>query len=318
MTRMIAVVGALLLGSWVLASAANTEGGAYEVIYNASGFGVDIPGAADASKNIREVSIDELNIDVREMTTGLDVEYRLYGPGAVHWGSAKFTSACTRRGSKELQAWWSEAAKGKGIRKTITVTLFKSDKSPGRTHTLVDARPVDLSECIWSGQEMVRTITVRPRRIEFGSRKDAASPSKPPSGAWFRLEVGQPNGPLVPDDSWEMAVGGAKSHEDPPLVIGKLDPNDPNGSLAPHATCTDLTLRGPMTDLRQWLTTRINDTTQGNPWERRLYITPPGAGAYAFVNAFPIGYVFPRMSVTNTTGNTMEEVVIRPIRCELK
>lgn len=315
MTRMIAVVGALLLGSWVIASAANTEGGAYEVIYNASGFGVDIPGAADASKNIREVSIDELNIDVREMTTGLDVEYRLYGPGAAHWGSAKFTSACTRRGSKELQAWWSEAAKGKGIRKTITVTLFKSDKSPGRTYTLVDARPVDLSECIWSGQEMVRTITVRPRRIEFGSRKDATSPSKPPSGAWFRLEVGQPNGPLVPDDSWEMAVGGAKSHEDPPLVIGKLDPN---ADATAHTSCTDLMLRGPMTDSRGWLTAWLNDTVLKKSWQRDLYITPPGTGAYAFRDGFPVRYVFPRMSVTNTTGNTMEEVVIRPIRCELK
>ncbi|MBJ7347472.1 MAG: hypothetical protein JHC87_02745, partial [Thermoleophilaceae bacterium] len=31
----------------------------------------------DASKNIREISIDELNIDIRETTTGLDVEYRI-------------------------------------------------------------------------------------------------------------------------------------------------------------------------------------------------------------------------------------------------
>ena len=25
----------------------------------------------------------------REMTTGLDVEYRLYGPGQAHWGNAR-------------------------------------------------------------------------------------------------------------------------------------------------------------------------------------------------------------------------------------
>jgi hypothetical protein len=59
----------------------------------------------------------------REMTTGMDVEYRLYGPGQAHWGSAKFTSACTLGGSKELQSWWAEAAKGKNIRKNITVNL---------------------------------------------------------------------------------------------------------------------------------------------------------------------------------------------------
>ena len=62
-------------------------------------------------------------IDCRETTTGLDVEYRLYGPGAAHWGQAKFASACTLGGSKELQSWWQEAAKGKNIRKNLTINL---------------------------------------------------------------------------------------------------------------------------------------------------------------------------------------------------
>src|ERR1043166_2724192 len=66
-------------------AAAGTDAGGYEVIANAFGFGVDIPGCGDASKNIREVHIDELTIDAREMTSGLDVEYRLYGPGHAHW-----------------------------------------------------------------------------------------------------------------------------------------------------------------------------------------------------------------------------------------
>jgi hypothetical protein len=148
---------------------ANTEAGAYEVIYNASGFGVDIPGCADASKNIREIGIDELNIDIREMTTGLDVEYRLYGPGAAHWGCAKFTSACTLGGSKELQAWWQEAAKGKNIRKNITVTLFKSDKSPGRSYSLFDTYPTQWSSVNFDTSSTVQTecLTVKIGRIEF-------------------------------------------------------------------------------------------------------------------------------------------------------
>ncbi|MBI3099911.1 MAG: hypothetical protein HYY93_16995 [Planctomycetes bacterium] len=64
----------------------------------------------------------DLVFDIRETTTGLDVEYRLYGPGAAHWGSARFTSACVLGGSKELQAWWQECASGKNIRKNITAT----------------------------------------------------------------------------------------------------------------------------------------------------------------------------------------------------
>jgi len=37
---------------------------------------------------------------------------------------------------------------------------------------------------------------------------------------------------------------------------------------------------------------------------------------YTYFDCFPVRYVFPRMSVTNTTGNVMEEVVCRVIRWE--
>ena len=43
-----------------------------------------------------------------------------------------------------------------------------------------------------------------------------------------------------------------------------------------------------------------------------------GGHGYTFQDAFVVGYVFPRMSVTNTTGNVIEEVRIKPTRCELK
>ena len=38
--------------------------------------------------------------------------------------------------------------------------------------------------------------------------------------------------------------------------------------------------------------------------------------AYTYHECFPIRYVFPRMSVTNTTGNQREEVEIRVVRVE--
>lgn len=148
---------------------ANTEAGGYEVLANAFGFSVDIPGCTDASKNIREIHIDELNIDAREMTTGLDVEYRLYGPGQAHWGSASFTSAVTLGASKELQAWFNDAAHGKNIRKNITVTLFKSDKSPGRSYNLMDCFPTQWSAVNFDTSSTVQTETLRVKvgRIEF-------------------------------------------------------------------------------------------------------------------------------------------------------
>jgi phage tail-like protein len=148
---------------------AGTGEGAYEVIANANGFMCEIPGCPDASKNIREIQIDELNIDIREMTTGLDVEYRLYGPGTPHFGNASFTSACTLGGSKELHAWFMSASKGKDIRKNITVRLFKSDKTAGRGYNLFDCFPIQWSSVNFDTSSTVQTekITVNVGRIEL-------------------------------------------------------------------------------------------------------------------------------------------------------
>lgn len=140
---------------------ASTEEGGYEVIANANGFMCEIPGCADASKNIREIKIDELNIDIREMTTGLDVEYRLYGPGTPHFGNAEFTTACTLGGSKEFHAWFMAASKGKDIRKNITVRLYKSDKTAGRGYNLFDCFPSQWSSVNFDTSSTVQTETLR-------------------------------------------------------------------------------------------------------------------------------------------------------------
>jgi len=149
--------------------AGGTDGGGYEVLANAFGFSVAIDGCPDASKHIREIAIDELNIDAREMTTGEDVLYRLYGPGSVHWGSASFTSAVTLGGSKELQKWYLDCQNGKNIRKNITVTLNKSNKQAGRSYNLLDCFPTQWSSMNFdtSSTVQVETIKVKVGRIEF-------------------------------------------------------------------------------------------------------------------------------------------------------
>jgi len=130
---------------------------------------VDIPGAAEASKNIREIAIDELSIDVREMTTGHDVDDRVYAPGDAHYGSATFTSVRTPGQPSELQRWFGECATGKNIRKNITVTLFKSDKSGERSYNLMDCFPTQWSAVAFDTSSTVQTETIRVKvgRIEF-------------------------------------------------------------------------------------------------------------------------------------------------------
>jgi len=146
-----------------------TDAGAYEVHYHAAGFSCDIPGCSDASKHIREIHIDELSIDAREMTTGHDIEYRLYGPGHCHWGSASFTSAVTLGASKELQTWFNDCAHGKNIRKNILVSLNKSDKTPGRSWTLNDCFPTQWAAVNFDTSSQVQTETIRVKvgYIEF-------------------------------------------------------------------------------------------------------------------------------------------------------
>jgi phage tail-like protein len=125
-----------------------------------TGFAVDIPGLPRASKNIRSVEFDTAELGPRR---------RVFGPGAAHWGSAKFTSAVTPGSSKELQTWFQEAAKGRNVRKNITVTLFKSNKSPGRSYDLFDCFPTAYSAVNFDTSSTVQTetITIRVPRIEF-------------------------------------------------------------------------------------------------------------------------------------------------------
>ena len=131
-------------------------------------FAVTIPGLPEASKNIREIAIDELNIDARA-PTGRDQDFWMIRPGRMHFGSAKFTSAVTLGSSKKLQAWWQEAAKGKNIRKNITVTVFKSDKKTERVYGLVDCFPTSWSSVNFDTSSTVQTetLTVKIGRIEF-------------------------------------------------------------------------------------------------------------------------------------------------------
>jgi phage tail-like protein len=130
---------------------------------------VQIAGLPEASKNIREIAIDELNIDAREMKAGGDHEIWQIKPGSVHVGSATFTIGSTPGARKELQAWWAEAAKGKNIRKNISVTLFKSDRKTERAFSLTGCFPTSWSSVNFDTSSTVQTetLTVKIHRIEF-------------------------------------------------------------------------------------------------------------------------------------------------------
>ena len=162
-----AVGGAIVAGLTGRSEAA--EKGKIKDIKDGGGMLLTIPGAPIASENIEALFLDPLTIDIREMTTGTDVEYRLYGPGAAHWGSASVVSATPQGASRELQAWFMDCASGKNIRKNITVTLFAKDKTPVRTYNLMDCFPTQWSVVNFDTSSTVQTETLRVKvgRIEF-------------------------------------------------------------------------------------------------------------------------------------------------------
>lgn len=138
----------------------------------------------------------------------------------------------------------------------------------------------------------------------------------------FSVEITGQTGKEV-DNAWESVSGGELIIELTETTIG----GDKYKTQSPgHKSVGEITLCGAMTDKRAALCQWINETVAGKPWKRTVTITEllsqdgavkPGK-KYTYFDCFPVGYVFPRMSVTNTTGNVREEVRLKPIRFEMQ
>lgn len=123
-----------------------------------SGFGVEIDGAPAAGAAVRAVEIDSLPFK-RRPRVGL-----LAQPGY-----ARLVTAGSPEGAAELQTWFDECARGKNIRKNITVTLFRADGSSGRQYDLFNCYPTQWSSVNFDTSSTVQTetLTVKIGRIEF-------------------------------------------------------------------------------------------------------------------------------------------------------
>jgi len=131
-------------------------------------FAVDIPGCPVASANIVSVDVDDLSIDIRELTTGHDVEYRVYAPGDAHYGNATFKCRVGTQ-TLELRQWLEDAAGGRNVRKSISVICLKRDHSEVLRYNLIDCFPVkwDPGDYSPSSTIAVESMRVKLGRIEF-------------------------------------------------------------------------------------------------------------------------------------------------------
>lgn len=273
----------------------------------------------DITWDYKEVKTNEFPVEVADdLTLAKKLKYKTYQPGQPHYGNAKFTSACTLGGSKELQAWFQEAARGgQGSIRDVSCLLYFEDGKPNRTFTLKDCFPVSFTACTpqADGTESV-TLEVSIGGVQMDDLSNGRMRKRPEIlyQAWDDAIQDYVS------EAWDVWGGGDEWSISTFVGTNRFRTNSPG-----HKSVGEITLRGKMTDGRKNLCTWINETVNGKPWKRALTITEllsVDGGVrdrkYNYHDCFPIRYVFPQMSVANTTGNTMEEVTVKPIRVELK
>lgn len=143
--------------------------GSYEILENGAGkFKIEIVGAPVASANVESITVEDLSIDERELTTGADWDYRVYGPGDAHFGSITIRSR-VGKSSKELYQWWLDCSKGKNIRKNISVICLKRDGSEARRFNVFDAFPTrwDAGDYSPSSNVACETVVCKMQRMEL-------------------------------------------------------------------------------------------------------------------------------------------------------
>lgn len=147
-----------------------TTANSYEILENGSGkFTIDINGCGIASANVFSITVEDLVIDEREMTTGADWDYRNSGPGDAHYGSITIQSRVGAN-SSELYQWWLDCSQGKNIRKDISVISLKRDGSTeARRWNIFQCFPTswDPGEYSPSSNVACETIVAKMQRVEL-------------------------------------------------------------------------------------------------------------------------------------------------------
>lgn len=147
-----------------------TNESSYEILENGAGkFKIDIQGCATASANVESITMEDLVIDEREMTTGADWDYRVSGPGDAHFGSITIR-ARVGKSSTELYQWWLDCSQGKNIRKSISVIALKRDGTEARRWNALECFPTrwDPGEYSPSSNVACETVVCKMQLVELG------------------------------------------------------------------------------------------------------------------------------------------------------
>lgn len=273
-------------------------------------------------RDIREIAIDDLNIDVVEIKDPEAVRenegFRVYAPGAVHFGQVHLRADLASESGGLLSAWWAECVSGKNIRKNVTVTLFRKDGTPTRAFELSSLFPetAELPEqaaCSDCPQEIVLHCSMRGVSLAYLGPPDA------PQGRGIYVSIDdEATGEMGSPERWFRWSGGEViRHNEVPLAGTRYRIYSPG-----HKSVGEVTLKGATTGQRKAMCQWITSTVQGRPWKRSMElqeILKDGAAGKQFTyhECFPTRYVFPRFSADQPGLMFSETLTVKIGRIEL-
>jgi hypothetical protein len=318
----LAAVGALFLSGGVVAQD-------WAVQFHVEG--MPVPDAG-----IQRITVEDLVIDEREMSTGADWDFRtllpsmeqavkegwrIYAPGDVHYGSIT-VRARVGKSSPALYQWWQQASRGKNIRKNISVVALKRDGSAAREWKWHDCFPTRLRAVegtLPNGNGLPRQDVVVVMDLTYGGLSMRSTAPSDEDGP-VAIVIDQAGSGSDPDSAWETCSGGGIAAPDTSHFSGDVLARFHTPSPG-HKFIDTLTLRGPVTGGRKALCQWITEVVQGRDWRRGVTVKEilkdGGAGKqFTYLDCFPTRYVFPVFSAQGA-ADLYEEVHIKPIRLDI-
>jgi hypothetical protein len=277
-------------------------------LVSASNIFVEIPGVCDLAP-ARALSRIGVDIAVRELSTGADWDYRVFGPADPSYPEVtlRIDPSCWGRAFE----WFLDVTQGNNLRKHVTVLVVDwNTGQPAISISLEESFPLS-----FDGNE--GGLTLKPGRVTAAAGD--IDPHVVDTAAFYSVApthsytVSNPDGGASAMSASQVS-GGA-------IVIEVA--NAPTGSDQTHTTTPGHKHVSPLVarlhraerDVFVW----TNDTASGRPWKRNLEIVPVAGGrAFLYHDAFPISvtYVNPLVPLVNGNMPAVVDITVKPIRVD--
>ena len=265
------------------------------------------------------VEIEDLTIDVREMTTGLDVEYRHYQPGQPVYGNITLEVAPGSGASKQLLEWYKKVLAGSTERKRGSVILSDREGQEVMRYTFLECfltsyRVVEEQNADGSVR-VIEEYEVKPNGLQMYKAKQGKAGKTNPG----KMSIVNDDGTTATDETIERWSGA-----EPALIITSPFRNSRFHTETPgNKLVTDVSLKLPDGQPSEIICDWINDAVNGKPWKKSMSLIElrpngkPGK-TYTYHDCFPTRYVFPQFNNDSSKKVETETLSVKINRIEFK